>query len=128
MTRYEREQTVSLSVSVEQVARLIYSFDRRQKARLLQLVPELRTIRPEEADVPAGQEALLAHFDQKFDTLPEHRPLQDDDPFLGGLTVAEFFALPEAEQARIWNQAHLEAERELEGYEQPVRDDALPAR
>jgi len=71
---------------------------------------------------------LLAHFDHKFDTLPERRPLQDDDPFLGGLTVAEFFALPEAEQARVWNQAHLEAERELEGYEQPVRGDALPAR
>jgi len=45
MTRYEREQTVGLSVSVEQVARLIHSFDRRQKARLLQLVPELRTCR-----------------------------------------------------------------------------------
>jgi hypothetical protein len=128
MTRYEREQTAGLSVSVEQVARLIHSFDRRQKARLLQSVPELRTIRLEEAGIPAGQEALLAHFDHKFDTLPERRPLHDDDPFLGGLTVAEFFALPEAEQARVWNQAHLEAERELEGYEQPVRDDALPAR
>jgi hypothetical protein len=37
---------------IEQVARLIRRFDRREKAQLIQLVPELRTIRPEEASTP----------------------------------------------------------------------------
>lgn len=128
MTRVEDKQPGSLSIPVEQVARLIHSFDRQQKARLLQLVPELQTIRPEEAGIPAGQEELLTYFDRKLDTLPECSPMQDDDPFLAGLTVSEFFALPEAEQARIWDQAHIEAERKLGNYEQPVRSDALPAR
>jgi len=128
MTRFESTQVAGLSVPVEQVARLIHGLDRRQKARLLQLVPELQTIRPEETYIPAGQETLMAYFERKFDTLPERRPLQDDDLFLGGLTVTEFFALPEAEQTRIWDQAHAEAERELGIYEQSVQSDALPAR
>lgn len=128
MTRFESEPTTSLSAPVEQVARLIRSFDRRQKARLLQLVPELQTIRPEEADIPAEQEELMAYFRRKLEALPERRPMRDDDRFLGGLTVAEFFALPEVEQARIWNEAHAEVERELGNCEQPVRPDALPAR
>ena len=54
--------------------------------------------------------------------------MQDRDPFLGGLTVAAFFALPEVEQDRVWSQAHAEAEREIGAYEQLVREDVLPAR
>ena len=63
----------------------------------------------------------MAYFDHKLEALPERRPLGDDDLFLGELTVAEFFALPEAEQARIWNQAHAEAEIELGNNEQSIR-------
>ena len=114
--------------AVEQVARLIRRFDRRQKARLLQLVPDLQTIRAEEAGIPAAHEALLAYFDDKLARLPERRPMQDHDPFLSGLTVAQFFALPEGDQDRIWEQAHAEAEHALAGHEQDVRRDALPAR
>jgi hypothetical protein len=128
MAQIGSKQPAGLPVPVEQVARLIRRFDRRQKARLLQLVPELQTIRPEEADPQATQEALLAYFDRKLETLPERRPMQDTDPFLSGLTVAEFFALPEEKQARLWDQAHTEAEHEMGSYEQPARNDALPAR
>jgi len=128
MAQIGSKQPAGLSVPVEQVARLIRRFDRRQKARLLQLVPELRDIRPEEAAILPGQEALLAYFGRKLEALPERRPMQDNDPFLGELTVAEFFALPEEEQARLWNQAHTEAEHDLGSHEQPVRSDALPAR
>lgn len=128
MTRFERERTTTITVPVEQVAWLIRSLDRWQKVRLLQLVPELYTIWPEKTSISAGQEELLAYFDPKFDALPERRPMRDDDSFLGGLTVAQFFTLPEVEQAHVWNQAHFEARRELGNYEQPVRADALPAR
>jgi hypothetical protein len=122
------ERTASNVAPVEQVARLIQRFDRREKARLIQLVPELRTIRPEEANLPAVQEELMTYFDSRLARHPELRPMQDRDPFLGGLTVAAFFALPEVEQDRVWNQAHVEAERESGAYEHPVREDALPAR
>lgn len=125
MAQYKSEH--NLAILVEQVARLVHRFDRRQKAHLLRLVPELQTIRPEEADISVEQEKLLAHFDRKLDALPERRPLRDDDPFVGELTVAEFFALPEGEQAQVWNQAHADIERELENYEQPVLSNALPA-
>ena len=128
MPRVESRAAKALSVPIEQLARLIRSLDRQQKARLLQLVPELQTIRPEEADIPPEQRELMAYFDRKKKGLPKHRPMRDDDPFVGGLTVAEFFALPEEEQARIWNEAHAEAERRLSGHEQPVHPNALPAR
>jgi hypothetical protein len=82
----------------------------------------------EETGISPEQVELMAYFDRKLDALPERRPMRDDDPFLGGLTVAEFFALPKDQQVRIWDQAHDETERELEGYEQPVQSDALPAR
>lgn len=121
-------QTASSIVPVEQVARLIRRFNRQEKARLIQLVPELRTIRPEEATLPVVQEELMAYFDSRLARHPELRPMQDDDSFLGKLTVAKFFALPEAEQNRVWSQAHHEAEHALGDYEQPVREDALPAR
>jgi hypothetical protein len=128
MTELGDEHTIAHSVSVEQIARLIHGLDRRQKARLLQLVPELQNIRPEEASILKEQETLLTYFDHKLEALPERCPLGDDDLFLGELTVAEFFALPEAEQARIWNQAHAEAETKLENDEQSIRAGALPAR
>ncbi len=112
MTQIGSEHTGGFSVPVEQVARLVHSFDRQQKVRLLQLVPELQTIRPEEIGISPEQTELMAYLNRKLDTLPERRPMQDNDPFLGGLTVAEFFALPENQQARVWDQAHDKAVRQ----------------
>lgn len=121
-------QLYARSAPLEQLARLIRRLDRRQQATLLQLVPELQTIRPDELAVPAGQNDLLAYFDAKIAALPAARPLRDSDPFLGGLTVAEFFAGPEAEQARIWDAAHTEAVKTLGDYEHPVHPNAVSAR
>ena len=128
MAASTKEYSNNISVPVEQVARLIHTFNRQQKAKLLQLVPELQTIRPEEADIPIDQVELMAYFQKKIDILPQQVPLQDDDPFVGGLTVAEFFALPETDQSRVWQEAYLEAEHKLKNYEHPVQHDALPAR
>jgi len=128
MTSMQSSPTGTLTVPLEQIARLIRRLDRRQKALLLRMVPELQTIPPEEVEILAEQTALLAYFDVRFAALSEARPLRDNDPFLGGLTVAEFFAAPEMEQARIWEQAHAEAVRALATYEHPVRANALPAR
>ncbi len=75
-------------------------------------MPELQTIRPEEIGISPEQTKLMAYLNRKLDALPERSPMQDDDPFLGGLTVAEFFALPENQQARVWDQAHGKAVRQ----------------
>ena len=128
MTPTEKTEQPRLLIPIEKVAQLIRSLNRQQKARLLQLVPDLQTIRPEEVDIPAEQAELISYFHAKIENLPEQRPIQDDDIFLGNLTVAEFFSLPEMEQARLWQEAHIAAERELGNDEQPVRPDALPAR
>jgi hypothetical protein len=36
----------------------------------------------------------------------EYRPMQANDPFIGGLSVKEYFALPDAEQERLWTEQH----------------------
>src|SRR3989304_1919448 len=35
-------------------------------------------------------------------------PFSDDDPFIGSLSVREYFALPEAEQTAIWDRLYAE--------------------
>jgi len=112
---------------VEKMAQQLQSFTRQQKARLLQLVPELRTIALINAEIPPKQLELIAYFEREMDALSEGRRMQDDDMFIAGLTVAEYFALPDSEQARLWEEEHLEVERELGYYEQEVQPDALPA-
>lgn len=121
-------EAVKVTIPIERLARLVRALDQEQKMRLLQLVPELQTLQATTDRVAFGQEALLAYFDHQLEALPQRRSMQDDDPFVGGFTVAEFFALSEKEQARIWNDAHANAERELGLREAPVRPDALPAR
>ena len=128
MVSVRNKLTPDPSNLVEQVARLIRTFDQEQIAQLLELVPQLHTIQPQKVSIPGEQAELMAYFDHQLETLPEYPPMQDDDLFLGGLTVGEFFALPEAEQDRIWQEAHIEVECQLENQEQPVRPDALPAR
>jgi hypothetical protein len=118
----------SYAIPVRQLARLVQSLNRREKARLLQLVPELQTIQPEEAGISAEQESLIVYFESKYPELNELEPLQGDELFCGDLTVAEFFALPEEQQARVWEEVYTEAESEIDTVERMVRPDALPAR
>jgi hypothetical protein len=84
MARLESEKTTGIITPVEQVARLIRSFNRQQKARLIQLVPELYTIRPQETGVPAGQEELLEYFEHKVDVLPKRKPCKTMIPSWAG--------------------------------------------
>lgn len=113
---------------VNQVARLIRTFNREQIIRLVELVPELQTIHSKKLPISSEQAELADYFDRQFENLTAYPPMQDDDPFVGGLTVAEFFALPEVDQDRIWSEAHLEAEDRIGDQEQDVQPDALPAR
>ena len=128
MALRKKREPSRLTPTVEKIAHLIKLFDTQQKAKLLRLVPELQWIQPETAEIPNDQAELLAHFYNKIDVLPEARPMQDDDVFLDGLTVAEFFALPESEQDRLWHEAHVASERQLKHQEQMRELDALLTR
>jgi hypothetical protein len=119
--------TTNLSIPVEQVARLIQGFSRQQKIRLLQLVPDLQALSVKNADIPEEQIKLMAYFQAKMEQLPQRTPLQADDIFVGDLTVAEFFTLPEEEQDRVWQDAHRQFETYTLDDERPVRADALPS-
>lgn len=121
-------QSINLLEPVEKVAKQIEQFTRLQKARLLQLVPDLQTIRPDEVEISPQQLELMAYFQKKLDALPERRPRQDDATFIDDITAGEFFVLPESERAQLWDKVHREAERELNSYEREVRSDAIPTR
>lgn len=113
---------------VQQLARLIRRLSREEKAQLLKLVPDLQTIGADEAKITEEQTELMAYFERKLEALPERRPIQENDPFVADLTVDEFFALPEKEQARIWSDVHEETEQKLGNREHPVQVDAVPPR
>lgn len=114
--------------SIEQLARLIRQLNRREKVQLLQLVPELQIIQLEEAQISEEQAEVMAYFESKLDALPGRRPMREEDPFVAGLTVGEFFALSEAEQDHIWATAHQEAERQAGDREYSVQTNAVSAR
>ena len=119
--------TTKLSSPVEQVARLIQSFSQEQKILLLQLVPELQALSIPNADIPEEQANLMAYFQAKMEKLPQRTPLQADDIFVGDLAVADFFALPEQDQDRVWQEAHRQYETYAVDDERPVQVDALPS-
>jgi len=108
---------------IEQVAALIRRMTLEERALLFDLVPELRV----EASLSDGQRDFTSYVSAKLKAFPSAPSMRDEDAFIGGLSVREFFALPEKEQARLWDEAHARAEAELGARERPVRPDALPA-
>lgn len=121
----ETNKLQEIDVPIEQMARLIKSLNRRQKIELLQLVPELQTLRLEVDELPDEQIELVRYFQDKVEEATPPDFMQQDDIFLAGLTLAEFFALSEAKQAAIWEEAHRAAEQALKKLEYPVNSDAL---
>ena len=89
----------NLSRHVRQVAELVKRLNRDELQELLRLVPKLQSeavalSQPDEL-VEWAREQLAQHATVA-------RPMQEDDLFLADKTVAEYFALPEAERERIW--------------------------
>jgi hypothetical protein len=132
MARLAVRKTVDPQPSVEEVAAMIRRMNRRDQRRLLQLVPELNSIevrdRAASAVEPVAEADDLAMYIRELRAqYADAEPLDEDAPFLGGLTVGEFFALPDEEQERLWDEAHVEVEKELRYRELSARPDAVPA-
>ncbi len=137
--------TLTPPITVEEVADIIKRWGQTEWQHLLDLVPALgevaqsknnvvqngfvpHTIPPrrvrtvEEADITV--EALRAEIMAKLD----HKPISGNELFLGGLTLNEYFALPEDEQNRIWDEAEAEVFDWDELEEVEVSPDVLLAR
>ena len=95
--------TSVMSPRVLAVARLVRRFSHDELAHLVELVPALT-----EAQHQADAE-LLTHFRQLGIEQRGGQSAQPTDPFIGGLTYAQYFALSEAEQDAIWEQLFVEA-------------------
>lgn len=115
-------KTLTPPITVEDVADVIKRWGQTEWQRLLDLVPALREMAQSKNQVApkisapdaipprrvrtleeaeASVEALRAEIMAKLD----HKPISGNQLFLGGLTLNEYLALPEDEQARIWDEA-----------------------
>ncbi len=120
------ELVFALPVSVEQIAVVIKQMDLDDQKRLLELVPTLqqaasqppvRTVEQTHNNISRLQAEVLAVVD--------NQPLSADEPFLGGLTLKQYHALPEKKKAELWDEWGIDNLMEIE--EQEVAVDTLPA-
>jgi hypothetical protein len=93
---------------VQQVAHLIRQLTPREMGQLMELVPSLR--RPVQGkrvryDI-VGQDVREYVLRELAALGDDYRPMQADGPFVGGMSVSEFFGLSEEEQARLWDEKH----------------------
>ena len=109
--------TVQISQRVIQVARLIKSLKPEEQAQLGALVPELLRAPKAEAIGVNVKEAKRFVQEKLAKMADKYPPLSEDDEFLGGLTVKEYFSLPEEERERIWEKAHSMSIDDFEEYE-----------
>ncbi|SRR6266851_3749501 len=118
---------LALPISIEQLAAVIRQMNAADRQRLLALAPELRQdalqLPPYTSD-PAWEavERLRAEVLQAL----QGQLLSSDEPFLEGLTLGAYLALPDAERARLWA-AWTEVDLDHID-EKDVRPDAAPAR
>ena len=117
----------SLPVSVEQIAAVIKQMSPAERERLFRLVPEIEyqthggRVRTQD-EVEASVEQLRVAAQQ---ALAGHETLSPDTLFLGGLTIDQYFSLPETDRARLWEVDQPTDWDEAE--EREVGPDALPA-
>lgn len=118
---------VAMPVTIEQVAVVVRNMSRKDRQRLLELVPELREtpstplsvqVAKDQAPVEQLRREILAALDGQL--------LASDEPFLDNLTVGDYLDLPDAERAHLWDK--WTANADLSWEEVDVRPDALPAR
>lgn len=112
------------SPRVKQVAQQIQQLTPLEIGQLFRLVPTLRrSKRPPQPSYQVNQQAIRDYIEQELAALgPEYRATRDTDPFIGGLSVREYFALPDAEQEQLWAEQHAMDIDDFEEYD--VRPDA----
>lgn len=97
-----------ISPRVVAIADLLKRFSRSELAQLVAIVPALHEVQPDD------DERLIAHFRQLGVEQRGGCSASPDDPFLGGLTYAQYFALSAAEQDALWEQVFAETAIDME--------------
>lgn len=120
------EIVFALPVSVEQIAVVIKQMNLEDQKRLLELVPTLQQA-ASQLSVRTGEQTHnnLSRLQAEVLAAVENHPLSADEPFLGGLTLKQYYALPEEKKAELWDEWGTDNLMELE--EQEVAVDALSA-
>jgi len=120
------QSTLTLPVSVEQIAVAIKQMNREEQRRLLKLVPDLSQAasEPSVRTIEEAQEHIEQLRVQVLATLG-NQPLSPDEPFLGGLTIAQYDALTEQAKDELWDLLAGLDLMEMEEIE--VNANALPA-
>lgn len=118
---------LALPISIEQLAAVIRQMNAADRQRLLALAPDLRQdalqLPPHAPDTTrSAVERVRAEVLQALNG----QLLSPDEPFLEGLTLGAYLALPDAERARLWAEWTELALDHVE--EKDVRPDAAPAR
>ena len=125
--------TIEVTLSLEQIADTIRRLGRDGMRELIRLVPELREVGvPVEEVAPSQRDPgeLRTWYTAKVKEVgPGYRTMQDNDPFLDGLTVGEYFALTDEEQKALWDRLYTEELDRFEDMEElDVPPEAVPAR
>lgn len=118
--------TLALPVSVEQIADVINQMSDGEQQRLLTLTPQLRHVAVSTPVRTKAQiDASVAALQVEVLALLNQQPLSGETPFLGGLTLTEYHALPDGDKARLWDEVAGSDLLDLD--EKEVAPDALPA-
>jgi hypothetical protein len=121
------EKVPALPVTVEQIAIAVRQMTRADQQHLLDLVPDLRRLtRQSSIRTVAEASDNVAAFRAEALTALGDQQLSPEEPFLDGLTLGQYDALPDNEKANLWDrltQVNLMEMNEIE-----VGPDALPAR
>lgn len=118
---------VSMPVTIEQVAVVVRNMSRKDRQRLLELVPELREAPNLLSSAQAAQdETPVEQLRREVLAALDGQLLAPDDLFLDNLTVGDYLDLPDAERAHLWDT--WTADAGLLWEEVDIRADALPAR
>jgi hypothetical protein len=93
---------VAMPVTVEQIATAIKRMDQAERNRLFQLVaePDESVINPTHAEAQAAVERIRADLLEALGG----EPLSPDEPFMGNLTLGQYFDLPDEERQALWDE------------------------
>mgnify|MGYP003382791368 CR=1 FL=1 len=117
---------VPMPVTIEQVAAVVRNMSRKERQRLLELVPELReTPTKPTSRALLKDKSVIDQLRQEMAATLDGRLLAPGDPFLDNLTLGDYLDLPDAERARLWDTWVTDASVSWEKVD--VRADALPA-
>jgi len=90
-----------MPVSVEQIAVVVRRMSPEERRRLIELAPELNEMLAPVRMPPQARESARALREEILEGLGGEL-LRADEAFLGGLTLEEYWELPEEERDLLW--------------------------